>query len=120
MVLVHERSTINAINDGNEQGVIKRFTTDNPVFPDDVRLSPINEGSCSEGSTCVMIFQLFLKHIRSISPFLLPEGTGQRSRACHSIRCVVSTAARKTQSMENKMGNREKQTIEETIPKTTE
>ena len=39
--LVHEQPLVNAINAENEQGVIRRFTTDNPVIPDDKFLSPI-------------------------------------------------------------------------------
>ena len=35
VVLVHEQPLVNTINAENEQGVIGRFTTDNPVIPDD-------------------------------------------------------------------------------------
>ena len=41
VVLVHEQPFENAINAENEQGVITRFTTDNPVLPDDEFMSPI-------------------------------------------------------------------------------
>ena len=41
VVLVHEQPLLNAINVENEQGVIRRFTTDNPVIPDDEFVSPI-------------------------------------------------------------------------------
>ena len=41
VVLVHEQPLVNAITVENEQGVIRRFTTDNPVIPDDEFVSPI-------------------------------------------------------------------------------
>ena len=41
VVLVHEQPLVNAINAGNEQRVIRRFTTDNSVIPDDEFVSPI-------------------------------------------------------------------------------
>ena len=41
VVLVHEQPLVNAINVENEHGVIRRFTTDNPVIPDDEFVSPI-------------------------------------------------------------------------------
>ena len=41
VVLVHEQPLVNAINAENEQGVIRRFTTDNPVILDDEFVSPI-------------------------------------------------------------------------------
>ena len=43
VVLVHEQPLVNAINVENEQGVLRRFTTDNPVIPDDEFVSPIRQ-----------------------------------------------------------------------------
>ena len=45
VVLVHEQSLENGINAENEQGVIRRFTTDNPVILDDEFLSPIRRSN---------------------------------------------------------------------------
>ena len=81
----------------NEQGVIKLFTTDDPVFPDDVFVSTISASSSSEGyrpgsswqSDCTWrtyysmrddLPTLFETPIRSISQFVLPEGTWRRSQ----------------------------------------
>ena len=120
VVLVLEQPLENAINAENEQGVIRRFTTDNPVLPDGEFVSPIrrfNQGdqyspdyifdspmssisetdSSSEGCWSGSSWEsssswrsydsmrddlttLFDTPIRSTSQFLLPEGTGQRSR----------------------------------------
>ena len=120
VVLVHEQSLVNTINAENEQGVIRRFTTDNPVIPDDEFMSPIRRfnqadqyrpdyifdspmspisetdrssegywsGSSWESSSSWRSYDslrddlttLFDTPIRSISQFLLPEGTGQRNR----------------------------------------
>ena len=120
VVLVHEQPLENAINAENERGVIRRFTTDNPVIPDDEFVSPIRRfnqadqyspdyifdspmssfsetdsssegyrsGSSWESSSSWRSYDsmrddlttLFDTPIRSISQFLLPEGTGQRSR----------------------------------------
>ena len=41
VVLVHEQPLVNAINVENEQGVIRKFTKENPVIPDDEFVSPI-------------------------------------------------------------------------------
>ena len=41
VVLVHEQPLVDAINAENEQGVIRRFTTNNPVIPDDEFVSPV-------------------------------------------------------------------------------
>ena len=41
VVLVHEQSLEIAISAENEQGVIRRFTTDNPGIPDDEFVSPV-------------------------------------------------------------------------------
>ena len=41
VVLVHEQPLVSAINAENEQGVIRSFTTDNPVIPDDEFVSPV-------------------------------------------------------------------------------
>ena len=43
VVLVHEQPIVNAINVENEQGIIRRFTTDNPDIPDDEFVSPIRQ-----------------------------------------------------------------------------
>ena len=120
VVLVHEQPFENAINAENEQGVIRRFTTDNPVIPDDEFVNPIRRfnqedqyspdyivdspmssisetdsssegywsGSSWESSSSWRSYDsmrddlttLFDTPIRSLSQFLLPEGTGQRSR----------------------------------------
>ena len=120
VVLVHEQLLENAINAENEQGVIRRFTTDNPVIPDDEFVSSIRRsnqadqyrpdyifdspmssisetdsssegywsGSSWESSSSWRSYDsmrddlttLFDTPIRSISQFLVPEGTGQRSR----------------------------------------
>ena len=122
VVLVHEQPLENAINAENEQGVIRRFTTDNPDIPDDEFVSPIRirrfnqadqysldyifdspmspisetdsssedywSGSSWESSSSWRSYDsmrddlttLFDTPIRSISQFLLSEGTGQRSR----------------------------------------
>ena len=120
VVLVHEQPLVNALNVENEQGVIRRFTTDNLVIPDDEFMSPIRRfnqedqnspdyfvdnpmssiseadsssegywsGSSWESSSSWRSYDsmrddlttLFDTPIRSISQFLLPEGTGQRSR----------------------------------------
>ena len=120
VVLVHEQQLENAINAESEQGVIRRFTTDNPVIPDDEFVSPIRRfnqtdqyspdyifdspmssisetdsssegywsGSRWESSSSWRSYDsmrddlttLFDTPIRSISQFLLPEGTWKRSR----------------------------------------
>ena len=107
VVLVHEQPIANAINVENEQGIIRRFTTENPVIPDDEFMSPIRRfnqedqnspdyfvdspmSSISETDSSSSwrsydsmrddLTTLFDTPIRSISQFLLPEGTGQRSR----------------------------------------
>ena len=49
VVLVDESEPTNAINNKNKRGVIRRFTTDNPVISDDVFKSPISDCSKSEG-----------------------------------------------------------------------
>ena len=97
-VLVHDNQTPQTINDEDENRAIRRFTTENLVIPDDVFMSPISKtDSSSEGYwTCSSsasssswrsydsvrddLPTLFDTPIRSISQFLLPEGTGQRSR----------------------------------------
>ena len=50
IVLVQDNQTPQTINDEDENRVICRFTTENPVIPDDVFMSPISEtDSSSEG-----------------------------------------------------------------------
>ena len=98
IVLVHDNQTPQTINNEDENRVIRRFTTENPVIPDDVFMSPLSEtDSSSEGywsgsswtsgsswrsydSIRGDLPTLFDTPIRSISQFLLPEGLGQRSR----------------------------------------
>ena len=97
IVLVHDNQTPQTINDEAENRVIRRFTTENPVIPDDVFMSPISEtDSSSEGywtdsswasSSSWRSYDSMSDDlptvdtpIRSISQFLLPEGTGQRGR----------------------------------------
>ena len=106
IVLVHDNQTPQTINNEDENRVIRRFITENPVIPDNVFMSPISETDSSsegywsegsEGSSWTSssswrsydsmrddLSTLFDTPIRSISQFLLPEGTGQRSRDCHS------------------------------------
>ena len=98
IVLVHDNQTPQTINNEDENRVIRCFTTENPVIPDVVFMSPISEtDSSSEGywsgsswtsssswrsydSMRDDLPTLFDTPIQSISQFLLPEGTGQRSR----------------------------------------
>ena len=41
VVLVHEEPPTDTTNAKNENGVIRRFTQDNPVIPDDAFMSPV-------------------------------------------------------------------------------
>ena len=50
IVLVHDNQTPQTTNNEDENRVIRRFTTENPVIPDVVFMSPISEtDSSSEG-----------------------------------------------------------------------
>ena len=116
VVLVHEETPADTTNTESETGVIRRFTQDNPVIPEDTFVSPVRQFdrelyddpdynadspisfySSSEGyysgsdwetdsswrsynSSTDDLPTLFETPIRSISQFLLPEGTGYRSR----------------------------------------
>ena len=116
VVLVHEEAPAVTTNTESETGVIRRFTQDNPVIPEDTFVSPVRQFdreiyddpdnnvdspisfySSSEGyysgsdwetdsswrsynSLTDDLPTLFETPIRSISQFLLPEGTGYRSR----------------------------------------
>ena len=108
IVLVHDSQLPQMINEEAENKVIRRFTTENPVIPDDAFISPVipddafispvsetdssSEGYWSGSSWSSIstwrsydsmrddLPTLFDTPIRSISQFLLPEGTGQRSR----------------------------------------
>ena len=113
---VHEQPIVNATNAEIEQGIIPRFTTDNPVItddefvslirrfnhadlysPDSTFSSPMSPYSSSEGywtgsdwdtdsswrsydSMRDDLPTLFDTPIRSITQFLLPDGTAHRSR----------------------------------------
>ena len=116
VVLVHEQTPADTTNKEGETGVIRRFTRDNPVIPEDTFVSPVRQfdrelhddpdynvdspissygssegywsGSSWESDSSWRSYDsmrddlttLFDTPIRSISQFLLPEGTGQRSR----------------------------------------
>ena len=47
IVLVHDNQTPQTVNDEADNRVIRRFTTENPVIPDDVFMSPISETDSS-------------------------------------------------------------------------
>ena len=68
VVLVHEQPLVNAINAENEPGVIRRFTTDNPVIPDDEFVSPIRRFKQEDRYSADYIFG------RPMSPFSNSEG----------------------------------------------
>ena len=116
VVLVHEEPHNDTTNKESESGVIRRFTQDNPVIPDDALISPVrqfnqeNPANPEDGFHSPISFYsssegyysgsdwdtdsswrsqdsmrddlptLFETPIRSISQFLLPETTAQRSR----------------------------------------
>ena len=75
VVLVHEQPLENVINAENEQGVIRRFTTDNPVIPDDEFVSPIRRFNQADRYLPDCIFDSLLA--RSVRPTAAQKATGQ-------------------------------------------
>ena len=100
VVLVHEPPPIDTTNVENEQGIIRRFTQDNPVIADNIFLGPISSYSSSEGTVravtgsqtplgshtiqCETIYRLNSKHQSVLSPNLFSTSASEEAEDCHS------------------------------------
>ena len=101
VILVHEQPPIYTTNVENERGIIRRFSQDYPVIPDDIFLSPITSYSSAEDTVrvvtgtqtplgghtiqCETIYRPYWKHQSVLSPHSFSP-TRQRKEAddCHS------------------------------------